>query len=71
MSEQKEIRVLHVEVPDPQPGGGTVELRPVNIVVAFSDGNWTQTKAFISMKHQPSANLIEMVKNFVTQIERA
>ena len=71
MSRQKEIRVLHIEVPEPQNDGGRLELREIKIWVAFSDGSWSQIKTLTSMKQWPSADLIETVKNFVAEIERA
>lgn len=66
----KELRVLQVQIPEPESNGNRVGIRQVSIIAVFSDGTWSQIKAHSSLNPWPSEDLLNTVKGFVAELER-
>ena len=70
MANDKEIRVLQIEVSELTRPPVTRELRAVKVRVLFSDSTWSDLTTHTSMNPWPSDDLLDTVKKFVAGLER-
>lgn len=67
----REIRELRIVIPPRTRPEGSMEVRLVTIDVIFADGTGTQLRTGTSIEHWPSGDVLDTVKAFVAELERA